>query len=67
MNIWTDEADIEAMNPDEWHVYRDDLLDEFLNRGYVLKPNVHCRACDPRDDYTCLGCEIQQVDAKRGI
>jgi hypothetical protein len=67
MNIWNTPQDIDAMTSDQWHIYRDDLLDEYYRRGYVLRPNVGCRSCDPRDDYTCLDCEINQVDSKREI
>jgi hypothetical protein len=46
----------------EWLNYRDELLDNYLKAGNILRPNVRCSACDPRDDYTCLICEIAQVD-----
>jgi len=64
---WDEPANIEAMGPTDWHDYRDALLDEYRKRGYVLRPTVGCCACDPSDDYTCLDCEINQVDSKRGI
>jgi hypothetical protein len=55
-------TNIGKMTRGEWLIYRDDLLDDFINRGNVLKPRINCGACDPRDQYTCLICEIDQVD-----
>lgn len=54
--------DIDKMARHEWLNYRDDLLNAWLDAGNILKPSIHCGACDPRDDYTCLICEIAQVD-----
>lgn len=67
MNIWTDKVDMESMTPHEWREYRDDLVCEYYDRGFILKPNINCSVCDPRDDYVCLDCEIQQIDEKRGV
>jgi hypothetical protein len=55
-------TNIDKMTRGEWLIYRDDLLNDFIKRGNVLKPRINCRSCDPRDDYTCLICEIDQVD-----
>jgi hypothetical protein len=54
--------EIDAMPRDQWLNYRDDLLNEYLDKGYILKPNPECSACDPLDEYTCLDCEIKQID-----
>ena len=53
---------IEKMTRDEWLIYRDDKLNDWLDKGNVLKPNIHCQICDPEDGYTCLTCEIDQIE-----
>lgn len=65
MNIWNDSADIEGMTSNEWLNYRDDLLDEFYRRGYVLQPNPECKTCDSINEYVCFDCELQQIEKAR--
>jgi hypothetical protein len=67
MNIWSEDQDIDAMSSNEWLNYRDDLLDEFYKRGYVLKPTIGCGNCDPAEDYTCFSCECSQINQVREI
>ena len=66
MNIWTESADIDGMSSGEWLNYRDDLLEEFYRRGYVLKVNPACKDCDPINEYICFACECTQIEEKRG-
>lgn len=54
--------DIDSMTTSEWLNYREQLLEEFTQRGYVLKPTIGCSNCDPDDDYTCFECECRQIE-----
>jgi hypothetical protein len=53
--------DIEKMTNDEFIQYREDKLTEYLEKGFVLKPNIECPMCDEAEDYTCFECEIFQL------
>jgi hypothetical protein len=55
---------IEQMNTDQFINYREQLLDEYFNAGYVLTPNINCSTCDRDNDYTCFQCEIDQINEK---
>jgi hypothetical protein len=66
MNIWNESQDIDAMSSNEWLNYRDDLLEEFYKRGYVLKPAIGCSNCDTAEEYTCFACECEQINQARG-
>jgi hypothetical protein len=57
--------DIDSMTSSQWLNYRDDLLEDFYRRGFVLKPNIHCKQCDIDDEYTCFECEVQQIEDKK--
>lgn len=67
MNVWTESVDIEAMQSNEWLNYRDNLLEEFYRRGYVLKPTIGCSNCDHSEEYTCFACECEQINQARGV
>jgi hypothetical protein len=67
MNVWNEAQDIDAMSSNQWLNYRDELLDEFYRRGYVLKPTIGCGNCDPAEDYACFSCECEQINQVRGI
>jgi hypothetical protein len=54
--------DIEKMSNDQFINYRENLLNEYLNKGYKLIPNIECAMCDT--DYTCFQCEIYQIEEK---
>lgn len=56
--------DIESMTTSEWLNYRDNLLDDYYARGFVLKPNINCKFCDVDNDYTCFECECHQLNEK---
>jgi len=53
--------DIEKMTNDEWINYREELLKDYLSRGFVLVPNTECDMCDVHEGYTCLQDEIFQL------
>ena len=55
---------IETMTNDDFIDYRENLLNVYLNKGYKLKPNIHCPMCDSGDNYTCFQCEIYQLESK---
>jgi hypothetical protein len=57
-------VDIELMNNDQFINYRDNLLKDYLNQGYVLNPNPECPMCDIGENYTCFECEIHQLADK---
>jgi hypothetical protein len=57
-------VDIEKMTNDQFITYRENLLQDYLNKGYKLKPNKHCSMCAPQDNYTCFQCEIYQIEEK---
>lgn len=54
---------IKNITNNEWLNYREDLIDDFYARGYVLKPTVGCSDCDIGEDYTCFACECNQLEA----
>ena len=55
--------DVAKMTSNEWLNYREDLIDDFYAKGYVLKPTVGCSNCDEGEDYTCFDCECNQLEA----
>jgi len=55
--------DIEKMSNDDFINYRENLLNDYLNKGYKLIPNINCPMCDI--DYTCFQCEIYQIEEKK--
>lgn len=59
------ELDIDEMTIDQWLAYRDELLDDFYQRGFKLEPTVGCVACDPINDYTCFACECFQIEGAK--
>lgn len=67
MNVWNEAQDIDTMSSNEWLNYRDELLDEFYRRGYVLKPTIGCGNCDSAEEYACFSCECEQINQVRGI
>ena len=56
--------DIDSMNTSEWLNYRDELLEDFYKRGFVLNPNISCKQCNIEDEYTCFECEVYQIEEK---
>lgn len=59
------ELDIDKMTIDEWLTYREDLLEDFYQKGFKLEPSVNCSNCDPINDYTCFDCECLQIEGAK--
>jgi hypothetical protein len=57
--------DIDLMTNGQWINYREDLIEDFYSRGFVLKPSIDCSICDSEDDYTCFDCECTQLNSER--
>lgn len=65
MTIWGEKVDIDSMSSNRWLNYRDELVEEFYKRGYVLKPTIGCSNCHKEEDYTCFACECDQIEKAR--
>lgn len=55
-------VDIDNMSTSEWLNYRDNLLEDFYNKGFKLIPNIECKQCDVYNNYTCFECECIQLN-----
>jgi hypothetical protein len=58
--------DIDLMTSGQWINYREDLIEDFYSRGFVLNPIVDCITCDIDNDYICFDCECKQLDSAKG-
>lgn len=54
--------DIEKMSNHEWIDYRDTQFEAFHRAGNELFPSKECAMCDVTNDYTCLECELAQLE-----
>jgi hypothetical protein len=57
-------VDIEKMTTSQWLNYRDDLIEDFYSKGFVLKPSIGCSQFDVINDYICFDCEDLQIKGK---
>ena len=58
--------DIELMTTGQWLNYREDLIEDFYSKGFILNPNVNCSTCDIDNYYICFECECNQLDNAKG-